>query len=72
MFPDLIWTPDFFGLREIWAPRKLVPALKCYKMIFMHGPNFSGPKLLRDQIFWGPKKPGAQMRSGTISVMTIA
>ena len=32
------------------------------------GPNFWGPKFLGDQISWGPKKSGAQMRSGTISV----
>ena len=25
MVPELIWAPDFFGSREIWAPRNLVP-----------------------------------------------
>ena len=25
MVPDVIWAPDFFGPREIWSPRNLVP-----------------------------------------------
>ena len=35
----------------------------------MRGLNLSGPKFLRHQISWGPKKSGAQMWSGTISVV---
>jgi hypothetical protein len=34
----------------------------------MQETNFLGPKFLGVQISWGPKKSGAQMRSGTISV----
>ena len=33
------------------------------------GPNFLGPKFLRDQISWWPKNSGAKMESGTISVV---
>jgi hypothetical protein len=36
-----------------------------------HGPNFLGPKFLGAQISQVPKKSGAQMRSGTISVIAI-
>ena len=46
--------------------------------IFMQGPNVLGPKFLGaqisclgDQIPWGPKKSGAQMRLGTISVIVL-
>ena len=64
--------PWEFGPQEIWASRKLVPAWKCYVMIFMQGSNFSGPKFLWDQISWGPKRTGAQMGPGTISVIAKA
>ena len=71
MVPDLIWAHDFFGPQEIWATGKVVPTWKCYVTIFMQGPNPLELKLLRAQICWGPKKSGAQMRPGTISVIAI-
>ena len=37
-----IWPPEKFGPQEIWATRILVPAWKCFRMIFMQEPNFSG------------------------------
>ena len=40
-----------------------------YIMIFMQGPNFSGTKLLGDQISCRPIMSGAQMRLGNISVI---
>jgi hypothetical protein len=36
------------------------------------GPTFLGHKFLGDQISWGPKKSGAQMNSGTISVIAYS
>ena len=82
MVPDLIWAFDFFGpqgyrsprnlvpekfgSQEIWAPRNLATI-----MIFMQEPNFPAPKFPRAQISWGPKKSGAQMRLGTISVIAF-
>ena len=79
---NLIWAPDFFGPREIWAPRSLVPEEygpqeiwspheNHHMAFFMQGPNFLGSKFLGDQISWGPKKSGAQMRTGTISVVAL-
>ena len=37
----------------------------------MQGSNFLGLKLLRAQIFWGPKKSGTQKRPGNISVIAL-
>ena len=54
MVPDLIWAPDFFGLREIWNRRSLDKIRKSHMMIFMRGPNFLAPIYLRDQTSWGP------------------
>ena len=77
MVTDLIWAPDFFGLQEIWSLRNFGPkkfghfyeGTKFLGDQVSQGPNFLGPKLLGDQISWGPKKSGAQMRTGTISVI---
>ena len=69
--PNLIWTSEIFGSWKIWAPRMLVPAWKCHVMIFKRRLNFLGTKFLGDQISWGPKKSGAQMRLGTISVTAL-
>ena len=87
MVPDLIWAPDFFGPQEIWSLRNLGPTKvgSCMKMLYndfharinflgaqtSRGPNFLGPKFIGDQISWGPKKSGAQMSSGTISVIIL-
>ena len=74
MVPHLIWAPDFFGPQEIWSLRNLVPK-KFGSLIKMpYNDFYAGPKFLRDQISrgltsWDPKKSGAQMRSGTISVI---
>ena len=81
MVPNLIWAPDFFGPREIWAPRNLDPEKFSprMKIIICHfhtgtnilgaqisqGPNFLGPKFLGDQISWAPNF------SGTISVIAL-
>ena len=70
--PWLFWSPrnlvpNKFSPWEIWAPRMSVSAWICYKMIFMEGLNFSGPKFLRAQISWGPKKSGAQLLSDHFS-----
>ena len=62
--PNLIWTSEIFGSWKIWAPRMLVPAWKCHVMIFKR-------RLLGTQISRGPKKSGAQMRLGTISVTAL-
>ena len=56
MVPDLIWTPDFFGPKEIWLPRNLVSVWK-YLNDFHAGTKFPGAQ-----------KWGAQMILGTISV----
>ena len=66
--PLTFLVPKKFGPWEVWAQRNLLPAWNSLYSIFMQGPTFLGPKFLRDQISWGPKKSGAQMRSGTISV----
>ena len=63
--------PQFhFGLWLFWSLKNLV-----LKSWFLHENAISwfhaGPKLLRDQISWGPKKSGAQMRPWTISVTAI-
>ena len=58
--PLTFLVPRKFGPREIWALRSVVP-----KKWLFHG----GLTLLGDQISWGPKKLGAQMRSGTISAI---
>ena len=75
MVPDHVWAPEFFGPQEIWSPRNL-----CHEKF---GPSevwslhenhymafYAGTKLLGAQIYRGPKKSRAQMRSGTISVRT--
>ena len=69
MVPNLIWAPDFFGPREIWAPRNsgpknVGPCMKMPYIDFHAGTNFLGTHISR-----GPKKSGAQMRLGTISVI---
>ena len=74
MVPDPIWAPDIFGPQEIRSPRSLGPE----KL----GPPQNWPppwkslrhfhteiKFLGDQISQEPKKSGAQMRLGTISVI---
>ena len=69
MVPNLIWSPDFFGPQEIWAPRSLVPEKygpqeiwslhENHDMAFScraqisRGPNFLGPKKVR-----GPNEIG--------------
>ena len=77
MVLDHVWAPDFFGPREIWSPKNLVPRKfdPCMKIIICRdqaywGPNFNfwRPKFLGDQISWGPKKSGARMRSGPIQL----
>ena len=55
-----------FGPWEIWVPRSLGPTWKSHVMIFVQGPILLGLIFLRDK---GPKKSGAQMRLGTISVI---
>ena len=59
MVPDLIWTPDFFGPKEIWLPRNLVSVWK-YLNDFHAGTKFPGAQ-----------KSGAQMISKTISVTAL-
>ena len=57
--PDLILAPVFFGPQEIWSPRNM-------------GPKKVGPRMKTiTQLFHAaaPKLLGAQMRSGTISVI---
>ena len=44
-------------------------ALKCHTMIFMRALNVFRSKFIGDQVFWGPKKSGAHMKSGAISVI---
>ena len=84
MVADLIWALDFFGPKEIWSLRTLVPQKfgPCMKLIVCHfhagtnilgaqisvGPNNLGPNFPMHQISWGPKKSWAQMKSGTIAV----
>ena len=75
--PWHFWSPGNLG-SEKFGPHKK----KSYddfhagtKFLGAHisqGPNFLGPKFLVDQISWGPKKPGAQMRFGTISVIAVS
>jgi len=72
MVPNLIWAPEFFGPQEIWAPRnlgpkKIEPLMKIITWLFHVGHKFF--KVLGAQISCGPKKSGAQMRLGTISVI---
>ena len=55
-----------FGPQEIWSLRNLGPekfgpekfGALMEVIIFMMGPNFLGPKFLRDQISWGAKVRG--------------
>ena len=69
--PYLIWAPDFFGPQEIWAlHEKHYIAFSCRDQISW-SPNYFGPNFLRAQISWRPKKSGAQMGSGTISVIAF-
>ena len=58
MVPDLIWASDFFGAREIWSLRYLVPEIfgPPMKIIIWH--FHAGPKLLGAQISQGPIKSG--------------
>ena len=64
--PGHFLVPEKFAPREIWspwnlAPQKLAPAWKYYVTIFMQGPNFFGPKLLRAQISWGQNFMGTNL-----------
>jgi hypothetical protein len=54
---------------EIWALHKNHYMAISWKDQTSRGPNFLGPKFLGDQISWWPKKSGAKMESGTISVV---
>ena len=78
---------DKFWPQEIWVPRNLILMKfgPRRKIIIRHlyagtkfveaqtswGPNFLRTKFLGDQISRGPKKSGAKMRSGTISVTAV-
>ena len=64
MVPDHIWAPDFFGPREIWTQRSLVPergtkkfvsSMKIITWLFHAGPKLLGTKISRGPNFLGPK-----------------
>ena len=58
MVPNLIWAPDFFGPREIWSPRSLVPKKFGPRMKIITWLFLAGPKLLWAQISQGPNEIG--------------
>ena len=58
MVPYLIWVPDFFGPQEIWSSHEN------HFTTFLCREKLPGAQSSR-----GPKKPGSQMWSGTISVI---
>ena len=64
------FVPKKFGLLEVWTQRNSVPSWNCH-MIFLRGLNFLRLKFHGAQISLGPKKWGAQMRSGTISILVF-
>ena len=77
--PNLILVPDFFDPQEIWCLRNLdrskeVPKNFSFRgfgsrMIIITWRFHAGPKLLGDQISWGPKKSRPWTRLGTILVI---
>jgi hypothetical protein len=71
--PREIWDPrslvhEKYGTQEIWSPHENQHMAFSFGAQTSRGPNFSGPKFLGVQISWEPKKPGAKIRLGTISV----
>ena len=65
------WSLISFGPWEIWSPhKKYCMTFSCKYQISL-GQIFSETKFLANQISWGPKKSGVQMRSGTILVKVI-
>ena len=60
MFPDLIWTPDFFGLREMYlGPTKVG---SCFKML--HNDFHAWTKFLGAQTSQGPNFLGTKKARG--------
>ena len=68
---NLIWSPrpEKFGPQEVWSLRNLVPKKFESRIKIITWLFHAGAKFLKDQIFWGPKKSGANMWSETISVI---
>ena len=69
MVPNHIWDPEFFGPQEVWSPKDIGLKEFGHNMKIITWLFHDGPKLLGDQIYWGPEKSGAQMRLITISVI---
>ena len=73
MVPDLIWTPDFLFVPEKsvlkkFKPKKVGSCMKVLYNDFHAGTKFLSAQTSQGPNFLGPKKSGAQMRPGTISV----
>ena len=77
--PNLIWTPDFFGPQEVWAPHETAMWWFSCGDQTSWGQNCSGPKFLGDQKSqgskwdWGPfqlQPPVAHLLNATYLVCT--